>query len=404
MISLSELAQKVGCEKYPLRWEEFYPDVMAEFDKNGTIYTNPEYYQNLHEKYGIFKKYLPLYKETADEVSKSEDLSRFLAVLCRGLQDRQFHGADMASFSAPKNPTGKPNLAYDMFTALAVASEADMCHELLEELNIPADQADYVMNMPEIGIDNYKNHNGGRPGYHLLAWYQLAIDCKLFRLGRLQFELPAKLNAKVVVYRNDNQEEIALGADIALHRSGFSAKARHFEDPEGAWVARIRETATHYVGHPVKENGAVDKLPVALDKRIWKPVLCKDDQVIALHIPPGGGLTPEAVDDSLSQIKEFVARYFPDYDYKAFRCGSWLIDPQLIDMLGEESNISKFNKRFRKVTCGSPGRGVFGFVFLKPGDWEIDIESLPENTTLERKIKEHYLAGKAIYEMQGYFF
>jgi hypothetical protein len=46
--------------------------------------------------------------------------------------------------------------------------------------------------------------------------------------------------------------------------------------------------------------------------------------------------------------------------------------------------------------------GVFNFVFLKHDVSNIDYEALPENTKLERKIKEKYLSGGAIYEMCGF--
>ena len=79
------------------------------------------------------------------------------------------------------------------------------------------------------------------------------------------------------------------------------------------------------------------------------------------------------------------------------------MDPQLVELLGKKSNIAKFNLRFSKLVRKSPGNGVLNFIFLKP-DNNFDLHSLPERTTLERKIKQHYLDGKFIYEQIGYFF
>ena len=59
------------------------------------------------------------------------------------------------------------------------------------------------------------------------------------------------------------------------------------------------------------------------------------------------------------------------------------MDPQLDEMLGEDTNIVKFSKRFHRLTRKSDGRGVFDFVF-RIEDEEIDIQHLPEHTTLER--------------------
>jgi hypothetical protein len=109
------------------------------------------------------------------------------------------------------------------------------------------------------------------------------------------------------------------------------------------------------------------------------------------------------VDATLRETKAFLRDYFPEFSYKAFVCGSWLLDPQLETLLGRDANIVKFGKRFARLTAKSAGNGVFNFVFKKPNT-DFDIRDLPESTRLERALKEHYLNGKAIYEMYGYFF
>ena len=113
-------------------------------------------------------------------------------------------------------------------------------------------------------------------------------------------------------------------------------------------------------------------------------------------------MTDELITRSFAQTKELAEKYFPDFDYKGFICGSWLMDDQLIDMLGEDKNISKFCARFDKIGRKSGGRGVFSFVYLLPHTSNVDYNALPENTTLERLLKKHYLEGKAIYEHYGY--
>ena len=113
-------------------------------------------------------------------------------------------------------------------------------------------------------------------------------------------------------------------------------------------------------------------------------------------------LTSEAVDSSLSEAKTFLAEKFPEFDYRGFKCRSWLMDRQLVDLLGEETNISKFCKRFYKISMRSKGRDVFSFVYHIPETQDVCIEALPENTTLERCLKAHFRNGGAIYEVDGF--
>lgn len=403
MNDISSLMRNIGCTKWPKRWDALYPEVLADFNANGTVYTDPEYYQDLHDKYGILNTYLTLYKEAAVEIGKNRDLSLFLALLCRALQDREYHSADMNSFSAPKRTDGQADLAYDMLTALAIASEADMCYSLLQELKLPLEHIDYVMNLPEKGIDYFKARYDGRLGYCLLGWYQLAIDCSLFRVGRLEIQINHTFGGRAQVFEGPNGQQITLAHDINAHRTGRALGSLHCEDKDGAFLCAVVETADSYVGYPLDDAGLIGSVAIALPKSNWKRILSRGDDVVSLHIPAGGGLTEAAVDDAIAQAREFVNIYFPDYDYKAFDCHSWLLDPQLVSLLGENANIAKFCRRFRPITHHSNGEAVYNFVFFKP-DMNFRVEDLPENTHLERALKQHFLNGKAIYETYGYFF
>jgi len=398
--SMAELAARVNCVRYPPRWDTLFPEVMARFDTDGCVYTDPAYYAELNRKYGILSEILPLYQKAAIEVGKDDDLSRFLSVLCRALQDRDFHKEDMAAFLRPQKPG---NFAYDMVNGLAPASEAEMCFNTLHSRGLPPPVIDQVMRMPEFGVQYYKIRHDGVPGYNLLDWFQLAIDSKLFRIGRLEFEIFANFSGRACVFENGTGDRIALAHDLPLHRSGNALGSAGYHDENGAWTPMITETDSAWSGHPVEQDGTVANRTVTLSKASWYKILSKGDPVISIHIPAGGGLTPELVDESIQEAKSFFATYFPDYDYKAFCCYSWLMDPQLVELLGKKSNIAKFNLRFSKLVRKSPGNGVLNFIFLKP-DNNFDLHSLPERTTLERKIKQHYLDGKFIYEQIGYFF
>lgn len=401
-MTLSELSLKVGCDMFPKRWERFFEEVQNDYINNGTVYTDPDYYQQLHDKLGILNKHLPLYKQAALEIGKRPELSLFLALLCRALQDREYHADDMKCFCAPKRSDGKPDIAYDMLTALAIASEAEMSYDLLIRRNLPQEHIEYVMNLPENGVDYFMKRYG-RPGYCLLDWYQLAIDCQLFRLGRLEFQIFNRFGAHVQVFENKDGQLVTLAHDITAHRSGRAIDSLYCEDRNGAFVCAVCETKDSWVGYPLNEKGLVENLAVTLPKSQWKCVLKHGDPVVSLHIPAGGGLTPEAVDDAIRQIKEFIPAYFPDYTYVAFDCDSWLLDPQLIDILGESTNIVKYCKRFRPITRESKAKAVYNFVFFKL-NVDFDVKDLPENTYLERKLKKHFLNGGAIYETYGYFF
>ena len=92
-------------------------------------------------------------------------------------------------------------------------------------------------------------------------------------------------------------------------------------------------------------------------------------------------------------------------DFKAFMCISWLLSPELKKLLKPTSNILSYQNRFSKfpVPCG--GLDVFNFVFMKTVSdvSEVDFDALPQNSSLERGLKELYQSGDFIHETGGVF-
>jgi hypothetical protein len=236
-----------------------------------------------------------------------------------------------------------------------------------------------------------------------MNWAQLYIQGELYPIRRLEMQFFAKFSPRAIVFQNEKGETIPLAHDLAVHKSGYALGSYLKEDEEGSFLANVEEDSEYWIGYPYAENGLVQKEKIKLAKAEWKKVLEKGDPIISVHIPPEGKLTKELLDETIQETKEFAAKYYPNFKYKAFACHSWLMSTQLDDMLGADSNIVKFSQRFRRMTCKSDAEAVFSFVFLKP-DMNFEIKDLPENTSLERKLKEKYLSGDALYEMHGYFF
>ena len=73
-------------------------------------------------------------------------------------------------------------------------------------------------------------------------------------------------------------------------------------------------------------------------------LLKKNDPLIGMHIPADGPLDIDACINSMRQMAAFFDRYIPDYPYKGFVVDTWLLDPQLEELMPPDSNIVKFQK------------------------------------------------------------
>jgi hypothetical protein len=113
---------------------------------------------------------------------------------------------------------------------------------------------------------------------------------------------------------------------------------------------------------------------------------------ISTHIPEVGPLTPESVDDAFRRAVAFFAEHFPDYPTTVLHCSSWLLDPQLGEVLSPDSNLVRFQRRWTLEGEGvDADADALFFTFRRRG--VVDRSRLPRDTTLQRAIIDRLDAG-----------
>ena len=119
---------------------------------------------------------------------------------------------------------------------------------------------------------------------------------------------------------------------------------------------------------------------------------------ISLHIPTGAHLLPEAIDASLTAAHSFLARFFPAWADVPMDCHSWLLSPQLPELLDPDSKIIRFQNRFRITAEPEQTEDFLEWVFKNKN---IPYAQLPENTSLQKKMKQYLLQGGIFVEGRG---
>ena len=112
--------------------------------------------------------------------------------------------------------------------------------------------------------------------------------------------------------------------------------------------------------------------------------------VLNVHIPAGEPLDIGEVRAAMNYAPVFFKTYFQN-DCTLFCCHSWLLSPQLKELLPEGSRILQFQNLFSVFEVDQERQAeerVFGFLAENP-------ESYPEETSLQKKMKASLLAGKA---------
>lgn len=126
------------------------------------------------------------------------------------------------------------------------------------------------------------------------------------------------------------------------------------------------------------------------------------EYVIETHVPQGEPLDLEKCNQSFDMAKEFFEKHFPQIDAKYFTFHSWLANPNLEKLLSADSNIVKFMKLWTLVDDEGDNseqaiERVFGLGFKIE-----DIQNAPENTSLQRKLKEYIISGGNMDIKYGY--
>lgn len=127
--------------------------------------------------------------------------------------------------------------------------------------------------------------------------------------------------------------------------------------------------------------------------------ICRGDNVIEIHIPTGGPLTPERVCGSIDGAKDFFAKYFPQFSYTCFICHSWLLDDKLKEYLPEGSNILAFGNMFDKV-YEEDSNALIRYLFR----WDTNEQNLPHavcNSNFATQIKKAVMRGEQFHDTLG---
>lgn len=156
----------------------------------------------------------------------------------------------------------------------------------------------------------------------------------------------------------------------------------------------------------IYELGRLQFERATLDERLAESIKaaglpCEPGEpALSVHIPDFlGPMTPEACDAAFAEAAAFFPRHFPEERPRYAFCGSWLLDEQLARYLPEESNIVRFQRRFRPAYRSDNDGGIVPFVFGADARLAPD---LPRRTNLERAVGDHLRAGNTWHATTGW--
>jgi len=304
-------------------------------------------------------------------------------------------------FELPKAPNGEENaLAYEYFAHFPIIAHLEETWDSLARRGIDEDVVQKTVGYLSSCAPNAMNEAMflGYSGYIYHNWLYI---------GRLRFEIVPENEDSIQVLANKNDELVVLMDDIKLHRCGYLLDAYGFEDEEGSYLAQVVETDTYFEGHAVCQQTYLAKnYTERFDKAQWRCVYKKGDAMLIVHIPYGPGFNKENCESAYARAREIFKRCYPEYTFKGFTTWTWLLSEGLIPVLKETSNLYHFRQKFAKFPVGSAAAAdVFLYVWNKQvkSVEEVDLDTLSEDNSMRRGVKQQIKQGNYIHEFGGYF-
>lgn len=264
------------------------------------------------------------------------------------------------------------NITKNFAPVFALLSYADKLEDEIARLKIDAVIAEKMRNVFQYLLIQHKKTFG----YYgltpiIFEWFKHYLKPGIFPIGELEFEV-----------------------------SEFPDEMAFFKNKESGSLFALMKTEENdkcFRGYIPLRGGEPGDF-ISLLKSEYERVICPGDDVINVHIPSGAKIDKENCDIAYNKAIKTLEKIFPGKKFKAFCCWSWLMDPELKEILNEKSNILSFQSYYEKIPVNSTGQEVFVFVHPKPFE---QYEELPENTSLEKALKNRYLKNLPIYAHLG---
>ncbi len=383
---LIDLTEKLKVKPLPQEFEAQYQTALKEFETDGVFFLDSDYITNVCKRTGALSQSLPFVLDAAEKIKANPDASLYALFLYYALKERDLFIHYIGSFSYPEE--------YDLFNLICLIPSIENTFSVYKSRNVPDDIIENTLKIYDetIAISGTKNLRN-----NLFSWLQRYVDCIILHIGTLRFEIRATKDPVYLFENKTTHERVLLFDGKEMNSAGLYRGTPPYDDV--AFITEFHETDDAYIGNLVDSNGRCTKEISVLKKDEYELLVKPLDMFLNVHIPSKVDFSEDACNSSYERAKEIFEKCYPEHKSKGFKCRSWLLSSELDNILKPTSNILRFKSEYITYPLKTNGDDVFHFVFNKTFD---DYNDIPENTSLQKGIKQIYLSGNYIYEYGGF--
>ena len=388
---LRQIADRLGLGAYPEAMEEIFEAQkgstepacdLAEIDR-------------LQEKYDLFGEFYSLVKESAKKINADPELNAYVRAAIQ--YNRQTDVSGLVKLPGPAI-CGKPELDLMLFHVVMPMIEASFARR---------DQAGFTWEEQKDARVIYKNairevqKSTGHPGVRQgnLTRFGLYSRAQIFSHAGFLFEIKQLYPRVLWLYSRESDRVIPLMKGRMYRDGTMPIGAKNFDDQEDSFIADFSEDDENFYGNPCIDN-VTRREAVTYPKTLWEGAGRPGEYCLSIHIPDGTDISRESTMRACRGAMKIFHERFPEFNgTNLVFCASWLLNPKLKQILGEQSRIVQFEECFTKYPIQDPNAtAVYAFVF---GGKPNDLADLPEDTSLRRKLKKLFVEGDCLHAYGG---
>ncbi|MBP5672587.1 MAG: DUF5596 domain-containing protein [Victivallales bacterium] len=375
ILSQLELSQE-AIDQLNATWQYSQPS----FPTDGVYFLQEDYLKKMADMACLCQEAVPVFMECGAKIRANEALVR-LAWHCHWMLHIASH--ELKEQGVPWRVTP---LGCTFFPAIVNLAAFPHVQAWYKQRGIPENILRDSLSVVNVWTQYHKEMHGCWGCDK--SWMSNHVVPRIFRLHRLEFEL-STYHSPFIIYRHNGDGQLAILAppDQKVFSDGFFCQ----EDQSPSFTTTFTETDTSVTGYPALPNGRLANKTVTLPLNEWSLFVQPHDPMLGIHIPACAPLDYDECKAAIEQARDFFPRYCPEFHFKGFACGSWLLDPTLQDFLPPTSNIVRFQSLFHLYP--SPGSNDWQTRERVFGDPDLPLDKVPQKTSLQRLIHDKILEG-----------
>ena len=384
-----QIAQKLGVEQYPAELDKLYKE-------NDTPACDFSLMERLQTEYDLFGDYYDKVREAAQQINSDPARSAWVRTTVSFAKD-----ADVETACTVPAPATDGTAAGDFLPLFTLLPQIPKAIAEYKKRGFSYDEILDIMKDFRLSFGIVEEQTGSSGVENIYyGWLTIFAKAQIFCLMGLQFEF-FKLPKGVLWLRNRTTGEVVpVMLEGTFHASGIQRLGSlGYADAEGAFTPAFSEDEKNYYGHGVHDC-IVSATQETFSKDVWEGIGRPRGFCMNIHVPRGSDISTETVMTACKQARQIVRTRYPELpDYCLVMGISWLLNPKLREIQGERAKTVQFMECFHKYPkLDTHADSVFSFVFGKKYE---NYAGLPENTSLQRKLKKLYLDGGCLHGYSG---